>query len=113
MYANPILFHGEFARRLLRQAAFTCGYHLLYADDVEIVCTYCLSVRKENSMAAYFVVDIQEITDQQLYAEYRKGVSATLEQYGGKFLVRGGAYETIEGDWQSSRLVIVEFADVE
>lgn len=64
-------------------------------------------------MAAYFVVDIQEITDQQLYTEYRQGVGATLEQYGGKFLVRGGAYETIEGDWQSQRLVILEFADVE
>ena len=64
-------------------------------------------------MAAYFVVDIQEITDPQLYAEYREGVGATLEQYEGKFLVRGGAYETIEGDWQSQRLVILEFADVE
>ncbi len=64
-------------------------------------------------MAAYFVVDIKEITDAQLYAEYREGVGATLEQYGGKFLVRGGAYETIEGDWQPQRLVILEFADVE
>lgn len=64
-------------------------------------------------MAAYFVVDIQEITDPQAYAEYRKGVNATLELYGGKFLVRGGAYETVEGDWQSQRLVIVEFTDVE
>lgn len=63
-------------------------------------------------MAAYFVVDIKEITDPQTYAEYRQGVGATLEQYGGKFLVRGGAYETIEGDWQSQRLVIIEFADV-
>lgn len=63
-------------------------------------------------MAAYFIVDIQEITDPQLYAQYRQGVSATLEQYGGKFLVRGGTYETIEGEWQSQRLVIVEFADV-
>lgn len=64
-------------------------------------------------MAAYFIVDIKEITDPQTYAEYRKGVDATLERYGGKFLVRGGAYETVEGDWQSQRLVIVEFADVE
>lgn len=64
-------------------------------------------------MAAYFIVDIKEITDPQLYTEYRQGVSATLEQYGGKFLARGGAYETIEGDWQSQRLVIIEFADVE
>ena len=63
-------------------------------------------------MAAYFIVDIQEITDPQTYTEYSRGVSATIEQYGGKFLARGGAYETIEGDWQSQRLVILEFADV-
>jgi uncharacterized protein (DUF1330 family) len=64
-------------------------------------------------MAAYFIVDIQEITDPQTYAEYRKGVDATLERYGGTFRVRGGAYETIEGDWQSQRLVVVEFVDVQ
>ncbi|QBD77078.1 DUF1330 domain-containing protein [Ktedonosporobacter rubrisoli] len=64
-------------------------------------------------MAAYFIVDIQEITDPQSYAEYSKDVPATIERYGGKFIVRGGAYETIEGDWQSRRLVVVEFDDVE
>jgi uncharacterized protein (DUF1330 family) len=64
-------------------------------------------------MAAYFIVDIKEITDPQMYEQYREGVGPTLQQYGGKFLVRGGAYETIEGDWQSQRLVILEFADVE
>jgi len=64
-------------------------------------------------MAAYFMVDIKEITDQETYAEYRKGVEATLAKYGGRFLVRGGAYETIEGEWQSQRLVLIEFADQE
>lgn len=63
-------------------------------------------------MAAYFIVDIKEITDPQLYEEYRKEVNATVVQYGGAFLVRGGAYETIEGDWQSQRLVILQFEDV-
>lgn len=64
-------------------------------------------------MAAYFVVDIQEITDQQTYTDYSKQVKPTLEQYGGKFVVRGGAYETIEGGWQPQRFVILEFADTE
>jgi uncharacterized protein (DUF1330 family) len=64
-------------------------------------------------MAAYFVVDIKEITDPQTYAEYRQGVAATLARYGGKFLVRGGAYETIEGDWQPHRFVILQFEDEE
>lgn len=64
-------------------------------------------------MAAYFIVDVKEITDPQTYAEYRKEVDATLAQYGGTFLVRGGAYETIEGDWQTHRLVVLQFEDVE
>lgn len=63
-------------------------------------------------MAAYFIVDVK-VEDPVTYAEYRKGVSATLEQYGGKFLARGGTVETIEGDWQPQRLVILEFADTE
>ncbi len=64
-------------------------------------------------MAAYFVVDIKEITDPQSYAEYSKGVPETIARYGGKFVVRGGPYETIEGSWQPARFVIVEFADEE
>lgn len=63
-------------------------------------------------MAAYFIVDVK-VDDPQTYAEYRKLVGPTLERYGGKFLVRGGITETIEGDWQPQRLVILEFPDAE
>jgi uncharacterized protein (DUF1330 family) len=59
-------------------------------------------------MSVYFVVEVN-VTDPQLYAEYRKLVEPTLNKYGGKFLVRGGAYETIEGDWKPQRFVITEF----
>jgi len=63
-------------------------------------------------MAAYFVVEVK-VTDPQMYEEYRKRVGPTLERYGGKFLVRGGASETIEGTWKPPRLVILEFEDNE
>lgn len=63
-------------------------------------------------MAAYFVVEIN-VTDPEVYAEYSKLVPPTIERYGGRFLVRGGATQTIEGDWQPQRFVIVEFADEE
>ena len=63
-------------------------------------------------MAVYFVVDIK-VHDPQVYEDYRKLVNPTLERYGGKFLVRGGTCETIEGDWQPQRLVILEFDDTE
>jgi uncharacterized protein (DUF1330 family) len=41
--------------------------------------------------------------------EYRKQVPATLAKYGGRFLVRGGAHQTVEGDWKPARLVVIEF----
>jgi uncharacterized protein (DUF1330 family) len=36
-------------------------------------------------------------------------VPATVAKYGGRFLVRGGAHETVEGTWKPNRLVIIEF----
>jgi uncharacterized protein (DUF1330 family) len=63
-------------------------------------------------MSAYFIVDVK-IDDPESYAEYSKQVGPMLARYGGKFLVRGGATETIEGDWQLERLVVIEFADTE
>ena len=63
-------------------------------------------------MAAYIVGDI-EVTDPELYRTYAQQTQATLDKYGGKFLVRGGQTETIEGDWQAKRVVIIEFPSVE
>lgn len=63
-------------------------------------------------MAAYFIVDVN-VEDPITYEEYRKLVQPTLELHGGKFLARGGATETIEGGWQSQRLVIIEFENTE
>ena len=63
-------------------------------------------------MAAYFIVDL-DITDPEGFREYQQRVGATIEQYGGKYLVRGAVGETVEGDWQTHRLVMLEFASVE
>ena len=63
-------------------------------------------------MAAYVIVDI-EIHDAALYDDYRKRVPATIEKYGGKFLVRGGQFEQLEGSWQPTRLVLLEFPSME
>lgn len=62
-------------------------------------------------MAAYVINDM-EVTDPQLFEEYRKLSPATVAQYGGRFLARGGRTETLEGDWSPRRLVILEFATV-
>ena len=59
-------------------------------------------------MSAYVIVDI-EIHDPAAYDEYRKLVGPTLVQYGGKFVVRGGKIEVLEGNWNPKRIVILEF----
>ena len=59
-------------------------------------------------MPAFVVVQI-DVTDPERYEQYKKRVPPTVEAYGGRFLVRGGATETLEGDWEPGRLVILEF----
>ena len=62
-------------------------------------------------MAAYFIVDQKGITDPETMQTYAAGAGATIEQYGGRFVVRGGDPETVEGDWQAGRIVVLEFPD--
>ncbi|MBV8169955.1 MAG: DUF1330 domain-containing protein [Alphaproteobacteria bacterium] len=56
-----------------------------------------------------YVIGELEVTDQKTYDDYRGKVAATVEQYGGKFLVRGGKLEGLEGAKPAGRLVILEF----
>jgi len=63
-------------------------------------------------MTAYVIVDI-EVTDPQGYQEYVKLAPAAVQLHGGRYLARGGVNETLEGDWQAKRLVILEFESVE
>ena len=63
-------------------------------------------------MTAYIVVEV-EVTDPTEYQTYSKQTMATLEPYNGKFIVRGGNAETLEGDWQPKRFVIIEFPGIE
>ena len=59
-------------------------------------------------MAAYLVADI-EVTDSAGFAEYQQKVPATIAAHGGRYLVRGGAAETLEGAWAPKRCVVLEF----
>ena len=56
----------------------------------------------------YMVVDAQS-TDPERMVEYRRLSSIAVEKFGGRFLVRGGPYEVLEGKWQPQRLVVIEF----
>lgn len=63
-------------------------------------------------MPAYVIAEVT-ITDPQGFDEYRQMVPATVAKYGGKFIVRGGQTEKMEGDWEPKRLVILEFDSAE
>ena len=63
-------------------------------------------------MSAYVIAEL-DITDPEKFAEYRGLVPATIEQYGGKYLARGGSVEVLEGDWNPARIVILEFESTE
>jgi len=62
-------------------------------------------------MPAYLIADV-EVRDQEVYAEYRRQVLPLVQKHGGKFVIRGGRHEVLEGDWQPARLVVIEFPDM-
>ena len=63
-------------------------------------------------MSAYVIVEI-DIVDPTRYEEYKQLASATVEKYGGKYIVRGGAVETLEGDWKPKRIVVLQFGSMQ
>ncbi len=63
-------------------------------------------------MAAYILAEI-EVTNPEGYKEYTKHVPATIAKYGGRFLIRGGASEALEGEWSRRRRVLLEFPSME
>lgn len=63
-------------------------------------------------MSAYFVIEI-DVKDPEVYAEYVKMAPAAVKHYGGKYLVRGGKAEIMEGEGEPKRIVVLEFESVE
>jgi uncharacterized protein (DUF1330 family) len=63
-------------------------------------------------MPAYIIVEVK-ITDTEKYEEYKKLTPSSIAAYDGKFIVRGGETENLEGDWQPERIVILEFPNVD
>ncbi len=64
-------------------------------------------------MAAYLLAEAS-VTDPVAYETYKQLAQTAIAQYGGRYLVRGGASEVLEGGWSKPRrLVVVEFESVE
>ena len=62
-------------------------------------------------MPAYVIVEI-EINDPVEYEEYKKLTPATIAAYDGKFVVRGAQTESLEGNWNPERIVVLQFPSV-
>ena len=63
-------------------------------------------------MPAYIIVEV-EIHDPVQYEDYKKLTPISLAQYQGKFIVRGGKTDTLEGGWNPGRIVVLEFPNTE
>lgn len=63
-------------------------------------------------MPAYIIAEV-EVTNPSGYETYRPLAGASVAQYGGKFVVRGGKAELVEGKQEPARIVVIEFPDAE
>jgi uncharacterized protein (DUF1330 family) len=64
-------------------------------------------------MPAYVIASVSDAWDQEKLAEYRERNTDVVAAHGGRFIARGGAHKTLEGDWAPKRLVIMEFPDID
>ena len=64
-------------------------------------------------MAKGYAIVRVNITDPEHYAVYRAGTEDSLKPYGGRFIVRGGATECVEGSWDAERTVVIEFPSID
>ncbi len=63
-------------------------------------------------MPAYLIVDI-DVTDPAGYQAYRQMVGPIVQAGGGRFIVRGGAIDVLEGEWRPRRVVMLEFPSMD
>jgi uncharacterized protein (DUF1330 family) len=63
-------------------------------------------------MPAYLIVQIT-VRDAATYERYKDLAPPSIAAYGGRYIARGGATETLEGTWRPTRLVILEFPTME
>lgn len=63
-------------------------------------------------MSAFVIFDI-DVHDAEAYEAYRRIGAPTVAAFGGRFLVRGGETESLEGGWAPKRVVVLEFETAE
>ncbi len=63
-------------------------------------------------MPAYLIANIR-VNDAERYKAYVEAVPALIAKHGGRYRVRGGEAQVLEGAWTPDRLVVLEFPDRE
>jgi uncharacterized protein (DUF1330 family) len=63
------------------------------------------------AMPAYVIVET-DVTDPEQYEKYKAAASRAVAAAGGRYIVRGGEFAVLEGDWRPPRLVVLEFEDL-
>ncbi|MEH6405582.1 MAG: DUF1330 domain-containing protein [Sneathiella sp.] len=63
-------------------------------------------------MAAYMVARIN-VTDPVQYEQYKILAPVAIKEYGGEYLTRGGAMETLEGQKETLRVVLLKFPNMD
>ncbi len=64
-------------------------------------------------MPAYVIADVRDAWDTEALEEYRRRNTDAVAAHGGRFVVRGGEHELLEGEWDTKRIVLIEFPDRE
>ena len=64
-------------------------------------------------MSVFFLAEIKNITDNNLYREYIEKTASIIEKHGGEYILRSEQLIPISGDWDLKRIILIRFADKE
>jgi len=63
-------------------------------------------------MSVYMIIEI-DIKNEELYSQYVEKVPEIIDQYGGRYLIRGGEVTPLSGHWNPERIIVIAFETVE
>ena len=78
---------------------------------IGVACTSVLHARQMKMLPGYVVAEV-DVTDPATFKQYGDKVPATIAQYGGHYIIRGGKNISVEGD-APKRFVVIQFDSLE
>jgi len=73
--------------------------------------TAVIHAQQAKVLPGYVIAEV-EVTDAATFQKYAEKVPGTIAQYGGHYVIRGGKFDSIEGD-APKRFVVIQFDSVE